>query len=243
MHNTVLLVDDVRLFLEIQKEFLQNSSVNILTAKNGAEALAVVHSTRPDLIFMDIEMPLMNGVDCCRAIKSQPESATIPVVMITAKGDDASRMNCQSAGCNDFLTKPLDRNLFLHTASRFVTGIDRRQKRSSLNTPGVLHSRGRTCLCTVSDLSVGGAFITADFDAESERLIHLSFTLPDGAPIACQGKITWLKRSAGGHPVGFGVNFVLLPKSERASINAFLQSAPPSFASTAVNALKGNEHE
>ena len=54
---------------------------------------------------MDLEMPQMDGVDCCRVIKSKPGSAAIPIVMITARGDEASRASCLSAGCNGFLNQ------------------------------------------------------------------------------------------------------------------------------------------
>ena len=225
MESTILLVDDVRMFLEIQKEFLCNSSVEIVTAKNGLEALHAIGSKRPNLIFMDLEMPQMNGIDCCRAIKSKPESAGIPVVMITGKGDETSRMSCSSAGCNDFLTKPLDRNQFLDTAGRFVAGIDRRLKRAPISIPGAFRSRGRTFSCLLGDLSVGGAFLATDYHGEVDRLIQATFTLPGGSALECQGRIKWLKLSSDGSPLGFGINFVLLPEDTKDALNNFLRTA------------------
>ena len=222
MEHTIMLVDDVRLFLEIQKEFLQNSPVKVTTAKNGVEALHAITIDRPDLVFMDLEMPEMDGADCCRAIKSKPLTASVPVVMITAKGDDASRLNCHSAGCNDFLTKPLDRKLFLDTASRFLANIDRRDKRIPVNVSGSIRSRGSDFPCILYDLSVGGAFIASDFNGDVDRAVQLSFTLPDGSTIECHGKITWFKLSNNRTPVGFGVNFVLLPRETKDAITNFL---------------------
>jgi len=210
------------MFLEIQKEFLLNSSLNIITAKNGVEALHSIDRTRPDLICMDLEMPEMDGVDCCRTLKSRPESAGIPVVMITAKGDEDSLRRCRSAGCDDFLTKPLDRNLFLKTAARFVPDIDRREKRRSINLPGFFRWRGTTLPCLLCDLSIGGAFVATDSEGDADRMVMISFTLPDGASIACQGKIIWQKRSHAGAPLGFGINFVLLPRSTKDALNSFL---------------------
>lgn len=223
MERNILLVDDVRMFLEIQKEFLQHSPVNIMTAKNGIEALKSVASKRPDLIFMDLEMPEMNGVDCCRVIKSVAESATIPVVMITARGDETSRANCKSAGCDDFLTKPLDRKQFLDTASRFLVGIERREHRMPVNVPGFFHSRGTTFPCILSDLSFGGAFIETDFVCETDRVVQLAFALPNGSAVRCQGRITWFRRSKNGSPLGFGVNFVLLPKETKDAVSNFIK--------------------
>lgn len=231
MKRNILLVDDVRMFLEIQKEFLRNSPVNILTAGNGAEALKVVASKRPDLVFMDLEMPEMNGADSCRAIKSMPASAATPVIMITSRGDEASRIHCESAGCDDFLTKPLDRKLFLDTAGRFLVDIERREHRLAITIPGTFHSRGTAFSCVLSDLSVGGAFIKTDFVCEIDRLIQLSFTLPPGPAIRCQGRITWFRQSIDKSQLGFGVNFVLLPREIKDTISDYLKLGQPIISS------------
>jgi CheY-like chemotaxis protein len=225
--RTILLVDDVRLFLEIQKEFLQNSSVHVMTARNGVDALDASNNKRPDLIFMDLEMPEMNGIDCCRAIKSDPRSAGIPVVMITGRGDEASLVDCRAAGCNDLLTKPLNRNLFLETAVRFVRSVDRREKRSRLEAAGELRFRGRNFPCTLRDLSVGGAFITPgeDFQGEVGRVIQIAFTLPNGSPVECQGTVVWQEKPAAGLPRGFGVSFVLLPQGTKDALTSYLKTA------------------
>ena len=224
MESTILLVDDVRLFLEIEKEFLQYTSMHIMTANNGLEALLAIKGRRPDLIFMDLEMPEMDGMVCCRAIKANPQLATIPVVMITAKGDEASQNQCRAAGCDAFLTKPLNRSLFLETAGRFVADLDRREKRWPIKLPGVLRSRGTTAPCTLHNLSLGGAFVATDFQGESDRVIEISFTLPDGSLQQCRGKIVWSKGSSAGSPRGFGVSFVLLAAGSKKALSEFLHS-------------------
>ena len=221
MESTILLVDDVRLFLEIQKEFLQYTAVKVVTAHNGVEALHAIGRQRPSLIFMDLEMPEMNGVVCCRAIKSNPDLSGIPVVMITAKGDEASQIDCRAAGCDGFLTKPLNRSLFLETAGRFVTDIDRREKRTTTRLSGIIRSRGTTSHCTLHDLSIGGAYIATTFQGELDRVVEISFLLPDGSPLECRAKIVWFK---GGPPPGFGVSFLLLPASAKEALGEFLKN-------------------
>jgi CheY-like chemotaxis protein len=227
MERTILLVDDVRLFLEIQKEFLQNSSVNVITANNGVDALDAIDKKRPDLIFMDLEMPEMNGVDCCRAIRSNPTLAKIPVVMITGRGDDASMETCRDAGCNDFLTKPLNRNLFLETAIKYVRSVERREKRATVRVAGTVRSRAASFPCVLHDLSIGGAFVGADedFQVEVGRVVQISFQLPDGSPIECQGNIVWTKGATSGTPSGFGVNFALLPRHTKDALISYLKAA------------------
>src|ERR1039457_2919395 len=82
----ILLVDDTKLFLKLEQEYLKHLAVTVLTAENGIEALEIARSQNPDLIFMDINMPVMDGVSCCAAIKADPGLRSIPVVMVTTKG-------------------------------------------------------------------------------------------------------------------------------------------------------------
>ena len=116
----ILLVDDVRLFLELEKSFLHLAQAKILTAANGEEALAVVRKERPDLVFLDLYMPVLDGAACCSAIKSDPEISTTPVIMVTTGGKPEEVEQCRAAGCDGLLTKPVDRSAFLDMVSRFI---------------------------------------------------------------------------------------------------------------------------
>lgn len=84
--SKILLVDDVNMFLELQKTFLKLSSVHLFTAQDGVEALQVMRKERPSLVFMDLHMPRMDGAECCARMKADAESKAIPVVMITSEG-------------------------------------------------------------------------------------------------------------------------------------------------------------
>lgn len=116
----ILLVDDVRLFLELEKSFLHLAQVKILTAANGEEALAVVRRERPDLVFLDLYMPVLDGLTCCAAIKGDPEISATPVIMVTTGGKPEEVEQCRAAGCDGLLTKPVDRSAFLDMVSRFI---------------------------------------------------------------------------------------------------------------------------
>jgi CheY-like chemotaxis protein len=121
----ILLVDDVRLFLELEKSFLNLSQVEILTAANGEEALAIVRRERPDLVFLDLYMPVLDGAVCCATIKGDPELSATPVVMVTTGGKPEEVEQCRAAGCDGLLTKPIDRSAFLDTVSRFIPSFNR----------------------------------------------------------------------------------------------------------------------
>jgi CheY-like chemotaxis protein len=224
MNGTILLVDDNRMFIEIEKEFLEYSHVDVLTAQDGLEALHVIKTNRPDLVFMDLQMPKMDGAACCRAIRSDPALVTIPVVMVTSKGKDEDRENCFSAGCDYFLTKPLDRDHFLEAARRYLPGVDRREKRLSINIDAICSINDKAFSCVLHDISMGGAFIATDYFGVPESVIRISFTLPDGTIIECPGRIAWVNRISSNLPKGFGVKFALMSKHAKESLERFIES-------------------
>lgn len=226
MEPTILLVDDVRLFLEMQKEFLESAAVRVVTARNGREALECIGKRRPDLVFMDIEMPEMDGIECCRTIKATPQLADLPVVMITAKGDEVSQRRCHDAGCDDFLTKPLNRTRFLEAAGRFLRGLDRRARRSAVSLPVTVRCRGSEVAGRVLNLSAGGAFVAAPCLAEVGRSVELAFQLPGGMLQEFRAKVVWTE-AAEGSKAGFGVSFVLLSDQIRRVLEGYLKTGAP----------------
>jgi CheY-like chemotaxis protein len=222
MGGTILLVDDNKMFIEIEKEFLQYSSVEILTAEDGLEALNQIQYKRPDLVFMDFVMPKMDGIACCRAIKSDFDLLNIPVVMVTAQGNLEERNNAYSAGCDLFITKPLDRDSFLDAARSFMTSINRREKRRQISIDAVCRLNNEPISCRIHDLGAGGAFIETSYFGIPKSVIQVAFSLPDGTGIECQGRIAWLNRNNSVKPVGFGVQFALLPTRAKEALVRFI---------------------
>lgn len=104
----VLIVDDEPKNLKLMTAMLKNYGYSFETAKNGLEALEKTKEFSPDLIFLDIMMPEIDGFEVCRRLKEDPLTRHIPVVMVTALGDRRSRIKSLETGANDFLTKPVD---------------------------------------------------------------------------------------------------------------------------------------
>jgi len=104
----ILIVDDDAKNLKLMGAILSNYGYAFETAQNGIEALEKTKEFSPDLIFLDIMMPEMDGYEVCRRLKGNPETQYIPVVMVTALADRDSRIKGLEAGANDFLTKPID---------------------------------------------------------------------------------------------------------------------------------------
>ena len=116
---TVLIVDDeqhIRLLIEQTLEELEDDGVELQTAPDGEMALDVVRTHKPELVFLDVMMPKLNGFEVCRAIKSDLGLAGTTVVMLTAKGQAYDREEGLSAGADRYMTKPFDPDELLAVA-------------------------------------------------------------------------------------------------------------------------------
>ena len=106
MPARVLVVDDIAANVKLLEAKLQAEYYEVVTAFNGAEALAAIATHAPDIVLLDVMMPGMDGFEVCRAIKTDPRSAHVPVVMVTALSDVKDRVRGLESGADDFLTKP-----------------------------------------------------------------------------------------------------------------------------------------
>jgi putative two-component system response regulator len=104
----VLVVDDVRANRELLDGYLAALGYDVREAADGQEALDAIDAGEPDLVLLDIEMPKLDGLEVCRRIKAHPTRRLVPVVLITARSDRATRLAGVAAGADDFLTKPFD---------------------------------------------------------------------------------------------------------------------------------------
>lgn len=103
-----LIVDDEEPNRKVMAAILKSQGYAYATARNGREALDKVKESRPDLIFLDVMMPEMDGFEVCRRLKEDEATRSIPVVMVTALTDKESKLKGLEAGANDFLGKPVD---------------------------------------------------------------------------------------------------------------------------------------
>ena len=213
----ILLVDDSQFFLELEKQFLQNTPAAILTASNGEEAIALAREHCPSLIFMDVDMPGMNGLSCCRVFKAEQKLQDIPIVLIGAQASANCELDARAAGADDYLSKPLDRRGFLSAGHRFLVSIDRRESRQAYQGPVGFTCRGRRQQGHCIDVSSGGMFLVCQPVWQKEENLLLSFSLPDEQQthVEIHGRIAWANTQnesiKENYPPGYGVEFVNIP--------------------------------
>ncbi|MBI3271746.1 MAG: response regulator [Planctomycetes bacterium] len=104
----ILLVDDYPENLRVLESFLEDEPYNLLTAANGEEALAKIRGEAPDIVLLDVMMPILDGFQVCSAVKADPQTALLPVVLVTALDSMDDRLKGIDAGADDFLTKPVN---------------------------------------------------------------------------------------------------------------------------------------
>ncbi len=104
---TVLLAEDNRESSEMFVEYLETMGFVVLWAKNGEEAISLARAQRPDIILMDIQMPVMDGLEAMRHLRKDPELAATPIVALTALAMRGDRERCIEAGANDYVSKPV----------------------------------------------------------------------------------------------------------------------------------------
>ena len=102
----LLVVDDENDILELVKYNLTKQGYDVIGVQSGEEALAEARATTPALIVLDIMLPGIGGLDCCRVLRSDPATSAIPIVMLSAKGEEADVVAGLELGADDYVTKP-----------------------------------------------------------------------------------------------------------------------------------------
>jgi two-component system, OmpR family, alkaline phosphatase synthesis response regulator PhoP len=120
----VLVVDDEREIRELCRVNLEFEGFEVLEAPGGAEALKLVRQERPDLVFLDLMMPGMDGWDVLKALKEDDDTATIPVILLTAKTGEDDQMRGWQEGILDYVSKPFNPLSLAEWASRAMQPRD-----------------------------------------------------------------------------------------------------------------------
>jgi len=221
--RVILLVDDAPLFRELGSLFLARNG-EVITASNGAEALAVVARQRPDVIVADLEMPLLDGAELCRRLKSDPEQRSIRVILVTSGDAAEQHARAVRAGADDVIAKPIGRIALIQAVNRFLRGTPVRgltrvplvAEVRILGAPGVHRGIAR-------NLSRGGMYVEAEQTPPLDSEIEVHFELPDAKrPLAPTAQVVWSRARTPAHAAGMGLRFLALDRTGAQQIGDYV---------------------
>jgi two-component system cell cycle response regulator DivK len=117
---TILLVEDNLHNRDIFQRVLANAGFKVIEAEDGGKALASAASERPDLILMDLSIPVVDGWECTRRLKADPDLRHIPIIALTAHAMRGDEERARSAGCDGYLSKPISPRRVVEEVKRFL---------------------------------------------------------------------------------------------------------------------------
>ena len=117
--KTILIVDDMAMNRDLLEQLLEDD-YRVVSAANGEESIAMARRERPDLILMDLSLPLLDGWDASRLLKADPELAEIPIIALTAHVMRGDEEKARAAGCDGFLGKPIDEDQLFATIETYL---------------------------------------------------------------------------------------------------------------------------
>ena len=205
----ILIVDDVELFVQLQKTIVSRADFEILTAKSGGEALRITREEKPDLILLDLFMPDINGDAVCRQLKEDPATRDIPILIITTEEVEGYRDICRDAGCDGYLTKPIRRGVLMPAVERHLEMYPRRHRRIRTQIECTITGVDGEPTGTIHTLSPYGAFIEVNPPPTPGTALEVAFQLGEGSNfLKLNSVVRWTRQLADSHPDGAGCEFL-----------------------------------
>src|SRR5215210_4554333 len=124
MTKCILVVEDQEDNRQILRDLLRSADYEMIEAVDGEEALAAVAKRRPDLILMDIQLPILDGIQATRRIRTDPAMRSIPIIAVTSYALGGDEAKARQAGCNDYVTKPYSPRQLLAKIREYLADAD-----------------------------------------------------------------------------------------------------------------------
>ncbi|NCP02642.1 MAG: response regulator, partial [Deltaproteobacteria bacterium] len=202
----ILLVDDVDLFLELERSYLEGLGYDLVTASTGEETLARIDKIEPDILLLDYYMPGIDGNQVCMALRKNPRWQNLPVIMVTAAGKPEEVQRCLAAGCDDYVTKPVNKQELREKVKRLLGQVHRRTTdRVPMSLPVSILQNGREDVGRTRDISRNGLYLKTATTLPENSPVELKLDLGNGQLLDLFGKV---KRVSDAGESGLGVYFV-----------------------------------
>jgi len=222
--TTVLIADDLKTFLKIEKTFLTRAGFEVLTAENGARAVELARDRHPRLILLDLEMPEMDGAAACAEMRREPSLAFTPILIMSVTGSPEIRDRCLQAGCTEFVVKPENPEKLLELVARMLLAQQRKVARMTILYNEAGTASGRQVMGMASNLSGTGLFLSTGRPVRTGLVLQLEFLIPKSThTVTVKGKVTRVTQNAEG-TYEAGIHFIDLSQSDQQQILNYISS-------------------
>lgn len=225
----ILLVDDVDFFRDVMRDYFKRTPATILMASSGEEAIRLAAREWPNLIYMDVVMPGMSGIEACQKLKAHATLKKIPTLLVFTPDRDAKIEDVEASGCDGYLAKPFGREEFLNLGHRHLFNIERRERRVPCQMTVDFTINGKSYQARGVDISLHGLYVEFREEIPPNSRIKASFLLPtvSAKMVEVSGRIAWVNQ---GFPrqnmllaQGFGIEFQSIGMSSVEIIRAFME--------------------
>lgn len=231
VRKKVLVVDETNIFIEVEKSvFDRLENFQLLTTACGIEAFQIIEEELPDLIFLNLHMDNMDGVECCRIIKETYGSG-IKVIMLTHGSSENDFDRCSESGCDGIIVKPVNPHLLIATTKKYLnTGPTVTTRGDTRHAARLKVKYGVDQQETLTDytvnLSTGGLFLATSKVLPIDTRFSIEFTLPvRPMPICCSARVAWVNDpqnpSKKDIPPGMGLQFIDIVLSDVDAIREY----------------------
>jgi len=230
MGKKILLVDDSHTFLMYAGLLLKRLGFAVIPAEDGVELLALLKLRKPDLVMVDVEMPVMDGLKVLKYIKEDKEISHIPVVIVTSDSNSTTIEKCNRLGCSGYLLKPIkiDR---LHEVLQHSFFSHRGACRKCLRAPyreKVTVTYGGSPHETFAEtLSEGGIYVRDAKPPKVDEKVEVSLPLTGGSPVSLKGSVIYRKEKYGDFssiPAGMAIAFTGVGEDITARLKAHIEN-------------------
>jgi CheY-like chemotaxis protein len=229
MSKKILLVDDSQTFLMYVGLLLKRLGFSVVPAEDGVELLALLKLRNPDLVIVDVEMPLMDGLKALKYIKEDKETSHIPVVIVTADSSSATIEKCRRLGCSGYLLKPIKIDRLHEVLQRCFfshKGAYRKYLRAPYRESVTVTYRGSPHELLSETLSEGGIYVREENPPKVDETVEVSLPLTRGDLLLLKGTVIYRKEKYGDFssiPPGMAVAFTGIGEDSAARLKAHIE--------------------
>ncbi|MBE9504959.1 MAG: response regulator [Proteobacteria bacterium] len=223
----ILIADKSIFFLELVKSFLKKAGCQVLSTCNGQDVLKIVDELCPDLIIMDLDLPTLSGEECCKRLKANVDAKDIPIIITVARGNERDMKKAVAAGCDDYVSKPVDKIDLLRKIKQLIDLVAREEARFPIYSKLTYDDGKKVYDGEAYFISRGGMFINGPNLLPVGSSLSLRFSISSAEElIEAEGKVAWKTENEETIPAhvttGMGISFVHISDEGKEAIEAYI---------------------